>query len=601
MNAQTTPPNQPAASAPGSSAGTAVRTSIAATLRSAFTVPARYGVDDPLITQHAQLILRMSLTLMALSLFGFVALLSTFSGDTGDTLTLVGIAVIFIGSLVAVRYVQQGQTQAAAYGLVAGLTVGVAAVLLPYSYNNIGALMLLVPLPLTAVLLGRTGLLVNLWALFAAVIVSSLVSARYILAPDLLLGGTFSTAAMAPYSVIVLGGFLLCVNGLVLWFVADEQQVRTRLQRRAEQSTQLALQISRVLGTYTSRETLLSQIPDEVRDKFGYYYVQIFVIDTDNQLLIRPVRMGSLSIQVRVERRIRLDDRQNVIAELVRSGQSRVIALNAPLGERSEFLGATRQELLLLLRYQDRVWGVLDIHSVQTDSFGPRDLEVMENVANQIATTLSALDSSAVVHTIGGERLRLRDQVDRLTHDLEQLRQEANVRAWVGYLATRRKMATGFDWQEGHLQVNDSMTPSLTRGLNDSLPQLQIDGSEQVLTVPISVRGIQLGALEFRSPAQNWTESSLELARLIGQRLALILDNVRLIEQSRNAELRERLINQVSGQLQGETNLDSLLSTAADAFSQALGATSTRIQLTVPEKTLANPTNGQTEPDNHEN
>jgi len=42
----------------------------------------------------------------------------------------------------------------------------------------------------------------------------------------------------------------------------------------------------------------------------------------------------------------------------------------------------------------------------------------------------------------------------------------------------------------------------------------------------------------------------------------------------------------VSGRLQVETDLDKLLATAADAFSQALGASSTRIQLITPDALL---------------
>jgi GAF domain-containing protein len=557
-----------------------------------FRIPYVYGVDDPLVAQRARLTLQVSLSLIALSVFGLICLLSVYQPDTGDAITLTGLIVTLAGALIAVGLVRGKMNRLAAVTLVATLTLGITLVLFPYSYNNIGALMLVVPLPLATVLLGRGGLMVTIWGLFAALVISSLVATAKIAAPALLLSGAFNDVQLVPISIILIGGLMLAVNGLVLWFVANEQQMRNRLQRRADQSTQLTLRINRILATYTSRDVLISQIPDEIRDQFGYYYVQIFMLDKDNQLLIRPLRVGSLSAQERAERRIRLDDDQNVIAQLVHSGQSRVIALNSPLADRSEFLNATRQELLVVLRYQGQIWGVLDIHSVQADSFGPRDLEVIENLASQIATALSTLDSKITIQSLGQDRQRLQDQVDRLTHDLDQLRQTANVRAWIGYLSERRQMATGFDWQNGQLQANETMTPSLSHALTDAFPQLRVEGEEQVLNVPISVRGLQLGTIEFRSGDQTiWTESSLELARLIGQRLALILDNVRLVEQSRESELRERLINQVSGRLQAETDLDKLLATAADAFSQALGASSTRIQLTthdVPLKTLAN-------------
>src|SRR5262249_41466358 len=141
----------------------------------------------------------------------------------------------------------------------------------------------------------------------------------------------------------------------------------------------------------------------------------------------------------------------------------------------------------------------------------------------------------------------------------------------------------GFDWANGQTTPNTALTPAFEAALHEGLPQILKDGSDQVLSVPIAIRGQLLGTLIFRAAGEApWGEHSLELARLIGQRLALVLDNARLLEQTQRNVVRERLINQVAVQLQAQSDMETLLTTAAEAFSHALGASSARVQLVIP-------------------
>jgi GAF domain-containing protein len=74
------------------------------------------------------------------------------------------------------------------------------------------------------------------------------------------------------------------------------------------------------------------------------------------------------------------------------------------------------------------------------------------------------------------------------------------------------------------------------------------------------------------------------LARVIAQRLALALDNIRLYEQAQSIADRERIANQVAARLQAKTDIDALVDAAAQSFQQALGATRTTIRLNLPEQ-----------------
>jgi GAF domain-containing protein len=75
------------------------------------------------------------------------------------------------------------------------------------------------------------------------------------------------------------------------------------------------------------------------------------------------------------------------------------------------------------------------------------------------------------------------------------------------------------------------------------------------------------------------TEKDLDVAQQIAQRLAIALENKRLFEQSRSQAFRERKAGEIAGLLIGATDVESVLSLAADSFNEALGAVSTRIHL----------------------
>jgi transcriptional regulator with GAF, ATPase, and Fis domain len=108
---------------------------------------------------------------------------------------------------------------------------------------------------------------------------------------------------------------------------------------------------------------------------------------------------------------------------------------------------------------------------------------------------------------------------------------------------------------------------------------------EQILVVPILIRGQMFGVMEFRAPqGENWDDRGLELARAIAQRLALSLDNLRLFEQAQLAVAREQMANQVATMLQARSDIDSLVNVAVEAFQQVLGATKASIRLGLPNE-----------------
>ncbi|MHB8626093.1 MAG: GAF domain-containing protein [Aggregatilineales bacterium] len=542
-------------------------------------VQVRYPYTDPLAAQRARGLLRLSLIIGLAALIGLVYVLATFDRQANDLIASTGLIGAIVGAGLTIMLVRRGRERSAGVVLVMVTTIGASVALFPYGYDNVGALALSIPLVLAGVLFGWGGALIVLGILLVTLFASTLALLTQLIVPVPLF-----TSGVTPLAVIVIGGLTLGADALILGAFAGISPRTWAGARLDTTDRRLIANIDQIIESYTSREDLIAHVGDDLRNLLGYYYIQLFAVGSNGALLIRPARIGAISTHTRAERRIALDDQQNVVAATFHTGQTRFIARDAPDSDRSEFLEATQSELLVPLRQGDRALGVLDVHSIRALAFETHDVELLELIAGRLATALRNLQTAAELRRTAAERLQLQEQVERLVHDLERLRRETNQQAWDEYLSGREPGRIGFDWAGGQTTPNTAVTSALAHAASDALPQIRMDGNDQVLSAPITVRGQLLGALVFRAVGESpWGEHSLELARLIGQRLALVLDNVRLLEQTQTAAVRERLINQIAVQLQAQPDMETLLATAAQSFSRALGASSARVQLVLPE------------------
>ncbi len=548
-------------------------------------VQVRYPYTDLLTAQRARGLLRLSFITGLVALIGLAYLLLTFDRQSNDLMAGIGLIGGILGIGLTIVLIQRGQERRASMVLVIVSTFGASMALFPYGYDNAGALVLSIPLVLVGVLFGWGGALFVFAVLLLTLLASTLALITQLITPVAL----FAPGA-TPLGVVIIGGLSLGADVLILGVLAGLSPRISAGRRLDIADRRLIASLDRLFESYTTREDLIARAGDDVRNLLGYYYVQLFTAEANGTLLIRPARIGAISSQTRSERRIAVDDQTNVIAATFTVGQIRFVSRAMPEVSRTEFLEATQSELLVPLRQGDRIVGVLDVHSIRTSTFETRDVELLELVADRLGSTLRDLQTTAEFRRTSAERAQLQEQVERLVHDLERLRRETNQRAWDDYLSGRELGRLGFDWANGQTLPNTTVTPALAQAASDSLPQIRMEGNDQVLSAPITVRGQLLGALVFRAKDETpWGEHSLELARLIAQRLALVLDNVRLLEQTQSTAVRERLINQIAVQLQAQPDMDTLLATAAQSFSRALGASSARVQLILPEESTIIP------------
>jgi GAF domain-containing protein len=397
--------------------------------------------------------------------------------------------------------------------------------------------------------------------------------------------GAATNLVVVPYSPgedLLVNLTVLLVDGVILVVLTGGQ--RTLLQRNLAlaQEMRSSATFSRTLAGVLSLDDLLARAADMIRERLGYYSVQVFLVEEKTGLLVLGAGTDIAYMAADEQRRYIRPDEPSAVSEAMRTGQAVIVSITDPAPRRAEFLSLTQAQLLIPLLSSKQAFGVLDVQRNDATTFTTAEIEALQAIAAQIAIAIQNAQLFGDLQTASRERERLAAQLAEATRRIDSLTLGRSGSSWTRYLESLGRNLIGLNWKNGVFTPDNTPSADLERALNSSMPELRVENEEQILSVPVVLRGQALGVLEFRASAkQLWNEHSLELARIIGQRLALALDNIRLYEQAQTIARREQLVNQVASRLQTTTDIDALMRDAVEAFQEALGATRASIWLGV--------------------
>lgn len=199
------------------------------------------------------------------------------------------------------------------------------------------------------------------------------------------------------------------------------QGANKALEQRALQ-LQTSAQVGREITSILDIDVLLPRVVEMIREAFGYYHVQVFLLDRDAQQLV--LRAGSHSRDME-HQRIDLDH-PSVNAKAAQSGEAVVAndVLDDPAFLPDSQLPETRSELVIPLRLGNQVIGTLDVHSRRVGAFTEEDVVAIQSLGDQIVVAIEnahLYDQSRELAVLE-ERTRLaRDLHDSVTQSLYSL------------------------------------------------------------------------------------------------------------------------------------------------------------------------------------
>lgn len=201
----------------------------------------------------------------------------------------------------------------------------------------------------------------------------------------------------------------------------DFQKANKALEQRAlqlETSAKVAREITSILDI----DVLLGRIVELIQDAFGYYHVQVFLLQKETEQLVMGASSGNRNIQFQ-----HLDIRKRSInSQAAQTGRIQLVndVLKTPDFLFDDKLPDTRSELVIPLKVGNRVIGTLDVHDTKVDVFTEEETLVIQSLGDQIAIAIenAHLYNQSKDIAIFEERNRLaRELHDSVTQSLYSL------------------------------------------------------------------------------------------------------------------------------------------------------------------------------------
>lgn len=379
------------------------------------------------------------------------------------------------------------------------------------------------------------------------------------------------------------GVLLLGVVALIAWLLSTNMlRWAGRAERRARQ-LEAAAAIGETAASAGSLRELLNAVVDRIRDAYGLYYVQVFLLDVEGREVHLQAGTGRAGRAL-----LRLDHRlvvggQSVVGRCAAQGEPVVVndVTASEIHLPNDLLPYTRAELALPLIVDDEVIGVLDVQSAEAGVFDPDDVRPLQMMAAQLAAAMARARLVDELQMRARENARLFEEAQRTLQRVDDLNRRLMRKGWQDFIRNRQGASRGCTLTGSSIQVaydwSDVMRQAYQNG-GKAVVRYNDDG--HVAALPIRVHGETVGVVEVsRDGNRSWNDAELDLAVTLVERLALALENARLYEQAAQAVEREQIVNQIAQDVQQARSIDEVLQAALKELSGVLDADYSAVQI----------------------
>ncbi len=367
--------------------------------------------------------------------------------------------------------------------------------------------------------------------------------------------------------------FNATVNRLQDTLASLEAQVAERTAALETRSAHLrsTAEITSAISTILQPDVLAAEAVTIIKQHFNLSYAGLFLVDTSGNWAVLQAGTGAAGEKM-LARGHRIQVGSGMIGWSILHAQPRVAQIAQSDEVRLEFaeLSNTRSEAALPLRSRGQVLGAITVQSEEPNVFDEDTLAILQIMADQIAV---ALDNALLF-----------EESKQALQSVRRAFGELTLSAWKDLLSGRPSW--GYRYRNGRVTAVEDRWPSaLQRALWETRPiQSDEETSGPTLTLPLLVRGIAIGALQFRKPADAlpWAKDETDALQRLAERISIALDNARLYQESQRRALQEQIRGQLLSQLHQQNTLEKVLATAAEEIYTTLALEEITIQLMPP-------------------
>lgn len=340
------------------------------------------------------------------------------------------------------------------------------------------------------------------------------------------------------------------------------------VERRAIQ-LEIATSIAREILQETDLDKLLNNAVELIRERFALYYAALFLVDDQGEYAVLRSGTGEAGREMLLRGHRLKVGQVGMVGYVVANNEFRLAQdVKSDLSHYDNpFLPATQAELALPLTLEGKVIGALDVQSTQKDFFTPEDIKALQLTADQIAVAI--------------QRARLIARLEETVTSLEKGMRQFTQQSWGTHLKSSRQNFS-YRINQSRLDEDAHLGPQAADALafgKPSVSQPEGEGNLSTIALPITLRNQVLGVIDVRFDSQKTPQNLLSLLQAAADRLALALENARLLEEVKFRAESDRLVSGVSNRVRAATNVDNVLKTAAAELGRSLGVSEVLVQL----------------------
>ncbi len=343
-----------------------------------------------------------------------------------------------------------------------------------------------------------------------------------------------------------------------------------RNQRRAKQFEAIA-QVARATASSQEMQELLAHLTEVISQQFGFYHAGIFLLDENHQYAVLMAANSEGGKRMLQHGHRLAFGQTGIVGFVAATGTPRIaldVGTDAAYFDNRE-LPDTRSELALPLRTGTEIIGVLDVQSVEPNAFQPEDIEVLLTLADQVTIAIQ----NARSYEITQELLREAQKTSGAYLN-ESWRVLQSQEARVGYFVSGNTL---------HPLTAPISSPHITKAIADKRTIVE-GGEKPVLAIPIRLREDVIGIMNIRPKDEHdWDPDEVDIAEAVADRLSLAIETSLLLETTQRRAEIERVTSEISGKISSTTQFESILRTAAEELSRALGGSEVIVQLQSPD------------------
>jgi len=305
----------------------------------------------------------------------------------------------------------------------------------------------------------------------------------------------------------------------------------------------------------TTLESMLPKAANVIKEQFGLYHVGIFLLDEKGEYAVLRAATGEVGRKM-LENQHRLRVGQvGIVGHAAATGEPN-ISPNVdedPQHYPNPLLPDTRSEAALPLRVEGRLIGVLDLQSTEIGASFVDKMETMKDVADQLSILI--------------ERVGLMEKLQASLKEMEENTRQTVRTGWTQFFRNKKRQRYAFN-----MRASGSSLSSNGHETGDT-------SSGTTLAVPIKIRNETLGVVNLKFATNRVPPEVANLVEQAVNRMAISLDNVRLLEEIQMRAEREQIVSEIAAKVRATNEIEKILEITAREIGRSLGASDVVVHL----------------------